>query len=109
MNNELQIFDLVLHASSMPGSTSALLFQGTSQVNGGAGVVFGDGLRCAGGNVTRLGTRAASAGAASWGPGLPHGIGLPTTLQFQVWYRNVVGPCGSGWNLSNGLAVAFTP
>ncbi len=101
--------DLVLHASSMPGSTSALLFQGTSPVNGGAGVVFGDGLRCAGGNVTRLGTRAASAGAASWGPGLPHGIGLPTTLQFQVWYRNVVGPCGSGWNLSNGLAVAFTP
>mgnify|MGYP006315062565 CR=1 FL=1 len=48
------VFDaLVLSGSQMPNS-SALYFQGTTAVNGGAGVAFGDGLRCAGGSTVRL-------------------------------------------------------
>src|SRR4029079_17831326 len=48
---------VVLLASGMPASTSALFFQGTSPQTGGAGAVFGDGLRCANGTVVRLKTK----------------------------------------------------
>ena len=41
---------LVLQGSRMPNG-SALYYQGTLEVNGGLGAVFGDGLRCAGGTV----------------------------------------------------------
>jgi hypothetical protein len=101
--------DLVLTASSLPTSAPALLFRGVAQVNGGNGSVFGDGLLCVNTNVVRLGTRQAQNGTASWGPGLPNGTFVPTSLHFQVWYRNVVGPCGSGWNLSSARTIAFTP
>jgi hypothetical protein len=30
-------------------------------------------------------------------------------VHFQAWYRNVVGPCGSGWNLSSARSISFTP
>ena len=38
-------------------SSSALYFQGTMELAGGLGTAFGDGLRCAGGSVIRLGTK----------------------------------------------------
>lgn len=103
--------DLVLVASSLPATTPTLFFQGTTQVNGGAGSVFGDGLRCVGGTITRLGIRTASAGVAAIGPGLAAHGGWTAgqTLDFQAWYRNVVGPCGSGYNLSNARAITFEP
>lgn len=102
--------DLVFTANSLPATAPALLFQGTSQQNGGAGVVFGDGKRCVGGTITRLGTRTASGGVATWGPGLAHGaLVAPATRHFQVWYRNNAGPCGTLFNLTNGVSVPFTP
>jgi hypothetical protein len=36
-------------------------------------------------------------------------IGAGQTWNFQCLYRNVGGPCGSGFNLSNGLSVTFAP
>ena len=48
---------LELLGTQMPNS-SALYFQGTTAQSGGLGVVFGDGLRCVGGTVIRLGTKA---------------------------------------------------
>jgi plastocyanin len=57
---------LVLSCTGMPEGNNVLFFQGTSQLNGGAGAVFGDGLRCAGGSVVRLGTKTISFGAATW-------------------------------------------
>jgi hypothetical protein len=56
---------LVLAASGMPES-SALFFQGTLSDRGGAGVPFGDGLRCAGGSNVRLGTKLNAGGASSY-------------------------------------------
>lgn len=51
--------------AQMPNS-SALYIQGTSQQAGGAGILFGDGLRCVGGAVVRLSTESNVAGASQY-------------------------------------------
>jgi len=105
--------DLAFQAEGMVPSQPGLMFAGLNAVNVGLGLVFGDGLRCAGGSIVRLGVRMASGtGAAQWGPGLA-GAGAWSSgdvRRFQLWYRDPGGsPCGSGFNLSNGLEVVFTP
>ncbi len=96
----------------VPGQP-ALLFQGANALNGGAGLAFGDGLRCAGGEVVRLGVRTPDAqGRAVFGPGLAAAGGwIPgVTRRFQAWYRDPVGsPCGTGFDLSHGLELTPTP
>ena len=98
--------------TAVPVSQPALLFSGLNQVNGGAGNVFGGGLRCAGGSVQRLGVRTATAqGVVTWGPGLGAQQGwIPGDVRrFQIWYRDPVGgSCGSVFNLSNGLELTFS-
>ena len=106
--------NLGFSASQLLPSQPALLFSGLNAVNGGSGTVFGDGLRCAGGGVVRLGVGLPDAnGSASWGGSGLAAIGgwaAGDTRHFQVWYRDPAGsPCGSGFNLSHGVAVTFTP
>jgi hypothetical protein len=107
---------LVLNGSGMSGST-ALFFQGSLAINDRQGSPFGDGLRCAGGSVFRLGVAAvAPAGTGSYpvaqppvsvSGGIPAGGG---TRYYQTWYRNVAAFCTpDGWNLSNGLIVIWRP
>ncbi len=98
-------------------NSSVLFFQGTGQVNGGAGSVFGDGLRCAGGQVQRLGTKTAAANFAQY----PEILDVPVALKgmvpaqggtrtYQAWYRNAANYCTpSTFNLSNGWEVAWLP
>lgn len=103
--------DITFNGSGMLSGQAALLFVGTIQVNGGLGLSFGDGLRCAGGQVTRLGVRIPNgSGAATWGPGLNSASnwGAGDTRHFQIWYRDTVGgPCGNQFNVSNGYSVSF--
>jgi hypothetical protein len=106
---------VVLNGSDMP-SSSALYFQGTAKTNGGAGAVFGDGLRCAGGSVVRLGTTTNVAGASHYpNPGNPSvsvkgNVTSPGLREYQVWYRNAAAFCTpSTFNLSNGIEVTWTP
>jgi hypothetical protein len=106
---------LVLQGTGMPNS-SALYFQGTMQVGGGAGAAFGDGKRCAGGSVIRLGTTTNVAGASSY-----PGAGNPSVSvkgmcsagdvrDYQCWYRNAAAFCtASTFNLTNGLEVTWIP
>jgi len=103
----------VLAGSGMPDS-SALYFQGTNQVSAGAGAVFGDGLRCAGGTVTRLGTQLNVAGASQYpqvgdlSVSVRGAIGGPGTRTYQIWYRNAAAFCTSDtFNLSNGIQVTW--
>jgi hypothetical protein len=106
---------LVLAGSSMPNA-SVLYFQGTAQVNGGLGAAFGDGLRCASGSVIRLGTKvnasngsmypAAGDALISTKGAVPPAGGVRT---YQAWYRNPTGPCGSAFNLTNGVQVTWAP
>ncbi|HIG10415.1 MAG: hypothetical protein ABGY71_02535 [bacterium] len=106
---------LVLHATGLVPSQPALVFQGDNAIAGGAGVVFGDGLRCAGGDVRRIAVGFASslgelnypaAGQAS----ISSVVGAVSGMirRYQVWYRDpVIGPCAQHFNLSNGYEVTW--
>ena len=105
----------VLKGTQMP-SSSALYFQGTTQLNGGAGAVFGDGLRCAAGSITRLKTVLNVGGASQYPQGGDPSVSVkgmvaaPGTRTYQVWYRNAAAFCtASTFNLTNGLEVTWAP
>lgn len=104
---------VLLSGAGMPNST-VLYFQGTSQQNAGAGIAFGDGKRCAGGTVIRLGTKVNASGASSYpGAGDPSVsvrglVTTPGTRTYQAWYRNAAAFCTvSTFNLSNGIEFAW--
>jgi hypothetical protein len=105
--------DVVLAAEGMPNS-SALYFQGTSRSAGGIGVVFGDGLRCAGGSIVRLATKANAVNASSYPePGdlslsVRGGVVAQGVRTYQVWYRNAADFCtASTFNLTNGAQIVW--
>jgi len=103
--------DLFLHAQSLIPSQPGLYFQGNNAINSGVGTLFGDGLRCAGGGVRRLQVVFADAtGNSQTSVDLPaNGAVSPgDTKHYQLWYRDPdLSPCGAGFNLSNGLSVAW--
>lgn len=105
--------DLVFTGIQMVPSEPALIFVANDALNGGDGIPFGDGLRCAGGALVRLGVSLADgAGSASWGPGLAATGGwlAGDTRRFQAWYRDpVLSPCSSYQNLTTGLEIDFVP
>jgi hypothetical protein len=115
-NGSVASDSVVLTGSGMPNS-SCLYFQGTGTVNGGAGSVFGDGLRCAGGSVIRLATKANAAGSSQY----PDAGDPPVTVRglvpaaggtrtYQAWYRNAADFCTiSTFNLTNAVSIAWQP
>ncbi|MAF66994.1 MAG: hypothetical protein CMJ84_15225 [Planctomycetes bacterium] len=100
---------LTLEADGLVAFQPGLYFQGDNEINGGAGATFGDGLRCAGGGVVRLEIVAASAAGTSSTTAdlfVEGGIAPGDTRSYQLWYRDPAGsPCGSGFNLTNGVTV----
>jgi hypothetical protein len=105
---------LVLTGTLMPNS-SALYFQGTARVNAGLGAMFGDGLRCAGGTIIRLGTKTNAGGTSSYPSGSTpisvKGANSAGALRdYQCWYRNAAAFCtASTFNLTNAVEVTWTP
>ncbi len=119
--SEVPAFDGVHLTSSgeLPSALSVVL-QGSLEL---AGVVFGDGVRCAGGALKRLYLKNASLGVVS----VPAGGDLPihsqsallgdpiapgSTRVYQVYYRDpsasfCAAPQGNTWNVSNGVRVAW--
>lgn len=93
-----------------------LYFQGTSRVNAGLGTPFGDGLRCVGGTIIRLGVKT---NANGWSqipaPGDPSLSALgavqgPGIRDYQAWYRDSAPFCGPAtFNLSNALEIRWAP
>ncbi|MCC7012742.1 MAG: hypothetical protein IT454_09295 [Planctomycetes bacterium] len=109
---------LQFFVSGMPSNVVCLFFQGGHALNGVQGLPFGDGIRCAGSPMRRLGTSPASAAGAALYPAagdLPISIKgqiAPSgaTVVYQAWYRNPQSFCtASTTNLSNALVVAWTP
>lgn len=99
-------------AIGMPLNSFALLFSGTERPTPTA---LGDGLLCVGGTLLRHGveptTPTYGVGRADFGPGIASAAGFVAgeTRHFQVWYRDVGGPCGSGFNTSSALSITFGP
>jgi hypothetical protein len=108
-NSSLANDTLVLSGTGMANS-SCLYFQGTTQIS----AAFGDGLRCAGGSVVRLGTKTNVGGASQY----PTGSDAPVSVKgavtaagtrtYQTWYRNAAAFCTpSTFNLTNGVLVTW--
>jgi hypothetical protein len=100
----------------MTSSSTCLYFQGSAPQIGGLGTPFGDGLRCAGGTVVRLGFEVNAAGASQHpGPGdLPialHGQASSGATRFyQAWYRDAASFCtASTFNTTNAVRVTWQP
>jgi hypothetical protein len=109
-----------LAVSGLPTFASALYFQGDQQVASGAGAPFGDGLRCVGGNVQRIGARLSTAGGSQFGYAVPNDplisvrglvpAGTVSIRFYQAWYRNINAFCTPDpYNLTNGLTVTWIP
>jgi hypothetical protein len=105
--------DLALAATGALPGQPGLFFQGNNFINGGNGVVFGDGLRCCGSGVVRLQVVVPdSSGAASTSVnvGLSGGVVAGDTRCYQYWYRDPINsPCGANFNLSNSYGVTWLP
>ena len=97
-----------------------LYFQGTTQLNGGLGVVFGDGLRCVGGTVIRLGIVAGVSNASTYPSGATPPNNIPISQKgliaagdvrnYQLWYRDSAAFCtASVFNLTNAVNVTWAP
>lgn len=111
---------LVLHVSGVPTSTTVFFFQADQLVNGGTGVVFGDGLKCIQGvRWWRLGARQAIAGQTALGFGTPLGPVISVRgsiapagelMRYQAYYRNAAAFCTpDGFNLTNALEIVWAP
>ncbi|MBL8858201.1 MAG: DNRLRE domain-containing protein [Planctomycetes bacterium] len=106
---------LILQGSGMSSVGGVLYFQGSAPMVAGAGLVFGDGLLCAGGTILRLGVKINSGGASQWPEVGDPSIsvkGLVTTpgsiRHYQGWYRDSAVFCNpETFNLTNGLTVTW--
>ena len=104
--------DLLLQAVDVPPQKFGLMFMGLTRTQ----PFFGDGRRCAGMVQGRLPVRRADSSGRMTEPtslvdwATDHGtIQAGSTYTFQCWFRDPLGPCSGGFNLSNGLAVTFQP
>ena len=111
--------DLRLELTRCPPNKLSLLFMGPAQSQ----VIFSNGVRVAGPQnptgIYRFGGAAADAqGRVMRGPGLvAYSQGFPPlgriqagqTWNFEYWYRDPNGPCGSNTNFTNGVKVTFGP
>ena len=105
--------DLELSSANAIPSQPGLYFQGNNAINGGNGNVFGDGLRCAGGAVIRLQVRFSNGtggSATSIDIGAKGGVSAGDVKRYQHWARDPnTSPCGSQFNLSNGIEITWAP
>ncbi|MCB9916666.1 MAG: VCBS repeat-containing protein [Planctomycetes bacterium] len=100
---------VVLTVTGAQPGQPGLFFRADNAVGAGLGAIFGDGLRCAGGNVVRLGTVISNgSGTATSTSSVGSGLSGGETKRYQYWYRNPAGsPCGAAFNLSNGYEITW--
>jgi hypothetical protein len=110
--------DLKLESRWMPKKVVGLVIMGPRPDE----TPYGDGILCIGAGDKGLfrfpAGNSGPEGVITLGPGIvahTHAnfpaagqIKAGDTWYFQAWFRDPNGPCGSGFNLSNGLKVEFT-
>lgn len=104
-STSVSLDELFVIASNLPPNVPALLFTGDAIVPNG-GLPFGDGLRCTGGQIQRLGTQVANAaGVAQWNDQVLSTANWPlfATRNWQVWFREPNPNCtGGNFNVTMG-------
>ena len=108
--------DLTLSMSSVPENQFGIFFSGDTVIGP---LPFGDGFRCAGGNVFRFPIlNSGATGTITFGSvvgfsnssfGAVGQITTGSTWNYQGWYRDPAGPCSSSFNLTNALAITYAP
>ena len=109
---------VTLTATGLPSNVFGIVFRGTTNLNGGAGLPFGYGLRCCGGQITRSGAQSSgAAGVMNFGYPVTK-LSVKTlscaavTYCYQVWYRDVPGGgplCAEPFNTSNAYEITWLP
>jgi len=111
---------VVLTASDLRSNALCIFLQGNVVL--GSGVVFGDGVRCVGGALKRIGSKTASTNGLASYPGagdpsisarsaaLGDQIQSGTDRPYQTWYRDnspafCPPPQGGSSNVSSGVIV----
>jgi len=111
---------VTLHASGMlvNPNISCIFLQGVTALS--TGVVFGDGVRCAGGALTRLAAKGSPGGSSDYPQagdatlsvrgGVVPGSGQ--TRIYQAYYRDpnpgfCANPPGNTWNVTSGVLVTW--
>jgi hypothetical protein len=97
----------------MPPTASCLFFQGTTTM----GAPFGDGVKCVGGTIQRMGLKMSSAGSASYPAAGDPSISVKGlvpviggTRYYQAWYRDPASFCtNKTFNMSNALKITWLP
>ena len=111
-SDSISAADLVLSSANAIVSQPGLYFQGNNAVNGSNDNIFGDGLRCAGGGVIRLQVRFSDGSGGSSTTidiGAKGGVSAGDVKRYQHWSRDPnTSPCGSQFNLSNGIEITWT-
>lgn len=112
--------DLVLRTSGLPPGQFGIMFMGIKQDT----TALGNGVLCVSPGTLKIFRfpiqQVDASGAYTFGPGIvdhsfnffeaPIGqILAGDTWNFQTWYRDPLGPCGTGSNLSSALSVTFVP
>jgi hypothetical protein len=105
---------LSLRTTNVPDGGNSFYFQGTSLENGGAGITFGDGLRCAGGALARIKFVPISGGASRYPvsnePSISDAAFVTTTgtRYYQVYYHDAATFCmPRGFNFTNALEIVW--
>ncbi|MCP3920617.1 MAG: hypothetical protein GY711_34255 [bacterium] len=118
-SNSVAADDLLLVAANLPPNQFGLVFMGGGRTQ----VPFGDGVLCiatGGIGIFRFPVRDSGPwGVIEEGPGLvaysvanfgaAGAVTAGDSWHFQLAYRDPAGPCGSGFNFTNGIGITFTP
>ena len=104
---------LLLWGTGMPSSSTCIYIQGDTVVN----ALFGDGWRCAGGQLLRIATKQNSGGASSyphWNDPLVSVKGqvpaIGGTRYYQTYYRDPASFCTAlTYNITNAVSATWTP
>jgi hypothetical protein len=112
---------IVLSASDVKVNASSIFLQGNAMIANG--VVFGDGVRCAGGSLLRLALKTAIGGNATYpesgdpsisarAAALGQPIGPSSSRIYQVYYRDsdlsfCASPAGNSWNVTNAMRIVW--
>ena len=96
--------------SGLPPGVIGIFYYGTNFVQ----IPFGDGFRCVAGVIQRGPFDQADAGGVLSEPAvfsipMPNLAIAPGMLYFQAWFRDSMGPGGTGFNTSDGVGILFVP